>query len=104
MREIILEGEVRTQRGKGTRSLRRNGFVPGVFYVHGEENIPITVLEKSLKSLIQTTEAHVISLKLKDGSGKNCILRDVQFDPVTDKPIHIDLQGLREDEEITIEV
>lgn len=104
MRELILEAEVRTQLKKHSNQVRRSGKVPGVFYLHGEENIPIAVDEKSLKPLIYTSEAHIVSLKLNDGKMKSCILRDVQYHPVTDLPIHFDLQGLRDDEEITIEV
>ncbi|MBI4548556.1 MAG: 50S ribosomal protein L25 [Ignavibacteriae bacterium] len=104
MREITLQAEVRPERGKHSRALRRQGRIPGIFYVRGEENIPITVPEKSLKPLIFTSETHIINLKLNTGPDKSCILRDIQFDPVTDRPIHFDLQGLRENEEITIEV
>jgi large subunit ribosomal protein L25 len=104
MRELILEAEVRTQLKKHSNVVRRSGKVPGVFYLHGEENIPISVIEKHLNPLIYTSETHIISLKLDDGKMKNCILRDVQYDAVTDKPIHFDLQGLREDEEISLEV
>ena len=104
MREITIEAEVRTQMGRHSRRLRHEGKVPGVYYVAGEPNIPITVAEKSLKPLIFTSEAHIINLKLNDGVSKNCILRDIQFDPVTDLPIHIDLLGLREDRKINIEV
>jgi large subunit ribosomal protein L25 len=103
MREITLEAEVRTQLGKHNRQLRREGNVPGVFYIHGEENIAVAVTEKSLKPLIYTSETHIINLKL-GGADKSCILRDVQFDPVTDRVIHFDLQGLRADEEINLEV
>jgi large subunit ribosomal protein L25 len=104
MREITLQAEIRTQLGKRVHSIRREGKVPGVYYIHGENNIPIAVHEKSLKPLIFSSEAHVINLKLNDGNEKNCILRDIQFDPVTEGPVHFDLQGLREDEEITLEV
>jgi large subunit ribosomal protein L25 len=103
MREITLEATIRNQRGKHTKSLRRTGNIPGIYYLHGEENIAISVPEVNLKPLIYTAETHVINLKLDDGNNKSCIVRDIQFDPVTDRPIHIDLQGLRENEEITIE-
>jgi large subunit ribosomal protein L25 len=103
MREITLEATIRKQYKKHTKSLRRVGTIPGVFYLHGEENISISVLETNLKPLIYTAETHVINLKLDDGKSKSCILRDIQFDPVTDRPVHFDLQGLRENEEITIE-
>ncbi|MBI5477004.1 MAG: 50S ribosomal protein L25 [Ignavibacteriales bacterium] len=104
MRELILDAEVRTQLKKHSNVVRRSGKVPGVFYLHGEENIPISVIEKNLNPLIYTSETHIINLKLNDGKSKNCILRDVQYDPVTDMPIHFDLQGLKDDEEISIEV
>lgn len=104
MRDITLEGQIRTQVGKRSRAIRREGNVPGIYYVHGEKNIPITVPEKSLKPLIYTSETHVVSLRLDGSDGRNCILRDIQFDPVTERPVHFDLQGLREDEEITLEV
>jgi large subunit ribosomal protein L25 len=104
MREITLEAEVRKEVGKHARALRRNGMVPGIFYVHGQDNIPVTVSEKSLKPLIFTSETHIINLKVDGSDGRNCILRDIQFDPVSDRPIHFDLQGLLEDEEITVEV
>ena len=104
MRELTLTAEVRTQLGKHVNSLRRQGIIPGVYYIHGEDNIPIMIPEKSLRPLIHTLETHIINLKLNSGVDKNCILRDIQFDAVTDKPIHFDLQGLREDEKITLEV
>ncbi|MDI6765845.1 MAG: 50S ribosomal protein L25 [Bacteroidota bacterium] len=104
MREFILEAEVRTQFGKHSRAIRRNGNIPGIFYLHGEDAIPITVTEKNLKPLVYTPETHIVNLRLNNGAEKNCILRDVQFDPVTDRPIHFDLQGLRENETITMEV
>lgn len=104
MREITLEAEIRSQMGKKTGSLRREGKVPGIFYLRGEENIPITVHEKSLLPLIFTAETHIVNLRLTGGGQKNCILRAIQFHPVTEQPIHFDLQGLRENEKINVEV
>jgi large subunit ribosomal protein L25 len=103
MQEITLEAEVRHQTGKG-RALRRMGKVPGIFYLHGEENITIAVPERSLHQFIHSAETHIINLKLNDGRMKSCILREIQFDPVTDRPQHVDFQGVRADERLTIEV
>ena len=104
MHEITLQAEVRNQTGKRSRSLRRSGQVPGVFYIHGESNVLVSVNEKSLRPLIYTSDTHIINLKFTDGGEKSCILRDMQFDPVTDRPVHFDLQGLRADEQVNIEV
>jgi len=104
MHEIIIQAENRTPTGGNSRSLRKEGKVPGIYYIHGEQNIPFTVTGKSLQPLIYTTESHIVNLKFEDGGMKKCILREVQFDPVTEKPIHVDLLGLRENEEITLEI
>ena len=104
MHEITLEAEVRTQIGKRSRAIRREGKIPGVYYIRGEETVPVAVPEKSLKPLIYTADTHIINLKLNNGETKNCILREVQFDGVTERPLHFDLQGLREGEKITLEV
>ncbi len=104
MHEITIQAENRAKTGRGGRALRREGKVPGIYYIHGETNIPFSVTGKSLLPLIFTTDSHIVNLKFADGGEKKCILRDVQFDPVTDLPIHVDLQGLRENEEITLEI
>ncbi|MBI4534954.1 MAG: 50S ribosomal protein L25 [Ignavibacteriae bacterium] len=104
MSEFVLNAEVRSATGKHAKYVRKDGKVPGVFYAHGEGNVLIAVPKLSLDPLIYTSETHIIDLKLGDGNSKKCILRDVQFDPVSDKPIHFDLQGLRENEKVTIEV
>ncbi len=104
MSEFVLEAEERQAMGKQVKKERRTGRVPGVYYMRGEKNINIEVEKLSLDPLIYTSKTHIIELKLKDGSTKKCILRDVQFDPVSDRPIHFDLQGLRENEKLTIEI
>lgn len=104
MQEILLEATIRKDYGKKVGKLRRSGSVPGVYYLHGEDNIVVTVPARDLEQLVFSAETHIINLKLDDGSTRNCIIRDVQFDPVTDKPVHFDLQGLRADEKLTLEV
>lgn len=101
MSEFVLHAEVRE---KSSKDLRKNGVVPGVFYARGEKNMNIQVPRVSLNPLIYTSQTHIIDLRLNEGSSKKCILRDVQFDPVTDKPIHFDLQGLQEHEKLTLDV
>jgi len=104
MSEIAVNAEIRKEIGKKAKHLLRDGKVPGIYYGHGQKNIPIALGELSLQPLYRTSAAKIINLKLDDGTVHPCILRDVQFDPVTDRPIHFDLFGLNENEELTIEV
>ena len=104
MSEIVLDAELRGTVGKHAKYSRSKGMVPGVFYSRGEQNISLEVAAVALAPLIYTSETHIIDLRLNNGPAKKCILRDVQFDPVSDRPIHFDLQGLKENEKLTIEV
>lgn len=104
MSEFVLEAEIRELTGKRAKHTREAGMVPGVFYARKEAALNIQVPGPGLDPLVFTSETHVIDLRLKDGTSRKCILRDVQFDPVTDRPVHFDLQGLKENEKLTIEV
>lgn len=104
MTEIVLNAEIRKPGKSISNQLRRLGKIPGIYYAPGDEPIPIAVKESELKSLIYTTETHIIKLKLGDGKEFRCILKDVEFDPVTDKPIHFDLYGLKAGVTVTLEV
>jgi len=104
MTEIILNAEIRKTGKSASNQLRRSGKIPGIYYAPGDEPLPIAVKESDLKDLIYTTETHIIKLKIGDGKEYQCILKDVEFDPVTDKPIHFDLYGLKAGATITLEV
>ncbi len=104
MSEVVLNAIVRTQTGRAASRLRYEEKIPGVFYAHGEENINLTATPLAMKPLIYTSNTHLINLKLDNGVTKTCILRDVQFDPITDRPVHFDLQGVKENEELTVQI
>jgi large subunit ribosomal protein L25 len=104
MSEITVNASVRKEVGKKAHTLRYKGDIPGIFYGHSKSNIPVTIPEKTLKPLYKTSAASIINLKLDDGSTYKCILKDIDFDPITDKPVHFDLFGVNESEALTIEV
>ena len=104
MSEITLTAEIRKNIGKRVRAIRKTGKVPGIYYGHGQQNIPVSLPAPTLAPLYSTSEMHVINLKLDDGSSHLCVLRDVQIDPVTEKPVHFDLFGLNENETLTIQI
>lgn len=104
MSEISVKAEKRTKSTKGVvNNARRNGTVPGVYYSKGVEPISFFVTESSLKPLVYTSETHLVNLQIEDKELKS-ILKNVQFDPVTDRIIHCDFLGISADQEIEIEV
>jgi large subunit ribosomal protein L25 len=104
MADLNIAAEPRTKLGGSTsKQLRREGRVPGVLYGHGEAAQPFHVKELDLRSLIFTNETHVVSLNIS-GKESRCILREVQFDPISDRVSHIDLVILHAGEKIKIDV
>jgi len=103
MKSISIKGQERESVGKvATKTARNAGLVPCVIY-GGEQPVHFTAEEKAFKSLVYTPEVHTVVIDL--GATKvDCILQDIQFDPVSDKILHIDFYQLHADKEITMEV
>ena len=104
MSEITLKARRREPGRSAARAMRRESIVPGVYYFHGEESVSIAAHELALRPLIYTSETHLIRLELEDGEEKRCILKAVDFDPITDRPTHFDLMGVAAGERMRTEV
>ncbi|MGE5364142.1 MAG: 50S ribosomal protein L25 [Bacteroidota bacterium] len=105
MAEITLNANERSiSRKSANKQLRRDGSVPGVYYGKNIQPVAVSVLEQSLKPLVYTSEAHIVSLVVDGKEPVSCILKDIQFDPVTDKIVHFDLQGISSDEKLEVEI
>jgi large subunit ribosomal protein L25 len=88
------------------KRLRREGAVPAILY-GGERPQPITVDPRALLRIIHGHEGTTQLLSLKfdgDGSARMAIIRDLQFDPVSERLLHVDLQEVSADRTITVRV
>jgi len=103
MKSISIKGQERESVGKvATKTARNAGLVPCVVY-GGEQPVHFTAEEKAFKGLVYTPDVHTVAIDL-DGKKVDAILQDIQFDPVSDKILHIDFYQLHADKEITMEV
>ena len=100
---IALPAVARTPGKSASRAVRRAGSVPCVLYGHHVSQVTFQVPEKSLLPLIYTDETHLVQIFM-DGGAWECILKDIAFHPVTDRPLHVDFQVLQAGEEVTIAV
>ena len=99
MKTITIEGQLRTELGKGaTRQLRSQGNVPGVIY-GGAKEINFSAPATAFKPLVYTPDFQFAEIKL-NGDSHKCIMKDLQFDKVTDHLIHVDLLELVEDKKV----
>ncbi|MGB5848956.1 MAG: 50S ribosomal protein L25 [Ignavibacteriaceae bacterium] len=105
MEKVIIEANERKTISKRSRnSLRNEGRVPGVLYGSRMEPIPIDVTRAAINPVVFTSKTHLLSLKLDGHEEYECVVKDVQFDPVSDKVVHFDLIGLTRGEKIQLEV
>jgi large subunit ribosomal protein L25 len=104
MSQITLKVEKRETGKQIAKQYRREGKVPGVYYIKGEEPIPILSDPLSLRPVVFTRETHIISLEMEGKEPKECVLKDITFDPVTDRITHFDLIGLSRGEMMNFEV
>ena len=99
MKSITIEGSLRTGFGKtATRQLRSQELVPGVIY-GGAQEINFQAPIAAFKNLVYTPSFQVAEVVL-DGKTYRTILKDLQFDKLDDKLIHIDLLELVEDKKV----
>ena len=99
MKTITIEGHLRTEIGKrATRQIRSQENVPGVIY-GGAAEVSFYASAKALKELVYTSEFLLAEIKIGDKSYRT-ILKDLQFDRVTDILTHIDLLELTDDKKV----
>jgi large subunit ribosomal protein L25 len=104
--QLTLSADARERAGKGaSRDLRRNGRVPAVIYGNNESPTGIHIEEKQLMKALMT--GHFMnSIVMIDVGGQNIrtLPKDVQFHPVTDRPLHADFLRIGEHSEVHVSV
>ncbi len=108
MAEKVLKATKREISASGAKGimnqLRKDGFVPGVYYSKGKEQINFTVEAITLNKYVYTAETNVLQLTFEGEEPLGSIIKDIQFDPVTDKVVHIDLLGLTLGQVLQLEI
>ena len=100
MKSVKIEGQVRSEHGKtATRRLRSEGSVPCVIY-GGEKEIHFSAPLLAFRPLVYTPDFQLAEITV-EGATYRCILKDKQFDVVTDQLSHVDFLELVEDKRIT---
>jgi len=104
---VRIEAVARERAGKGAaRATRRGGMVPGVVYGAKQEATLVALDPRDvMKELTKGGwQSHLYEVAVKDGPTERTIMRDVQFDPVTDRPVHVDFQRVAPGARIRVRV
>jgi large subunit ribosomal protein L25 len=104
--QLTLSAEARDRAGKGaSRHLRREGRVPAVIYGDNKEPVSIHLNERELVRALGT--GHFMnSVVMIDGVGAaiRTLPKDVQFHPVSDRPLHVDFFRIGEHSTVHVNV
>lgn len=103
MNQTVLKVKKRETGKQINKQYRRDGLVPGVFYMNNTENVNILADTLSLRSVVYTPLRKVIDLHIEgESTSRQCVLKDITFHPVTDKIEHIDLLGIQDNHPVTV--
>jgi large subunit ribosomal protein L25 len=104
--QLTLSAETRERAGKGaSRHLRREGRVPAVVYGNNEEPLSVHVEEKALIKALSSGHFMNSVVMIDAGAAPvRTLPKDVQFHPVTDRPLHVDFLRISEHAKVHVEV
>lgn len=104
---IRIEAETREQAGKGAaRATRKGGLVPAVIYGAKQEATLIALDPRDIMKELHKGgwQSHLYEVAVKGGGTTRTLMRDIQFHPVSDRPIHVDFQRLAAGQKIRVKV
>lgn len=104
--QLTLSAEARDRAGKGaSRAMRREGRVPAVIYGDKQEPLAIHLEEKALVKAMANGHFMNSVVMIDVGGGQTRTLpKDVQFHPVTDRPLHVDFLRIAEHAKVHVAV
>jgi len=107
---VKIKSLLRKESGKeASKKIRREGFIPAVIYGRGF-NVPVKLSRFSLTALraIHFSESTVIDMVIegyRDNSSKiNVLIKDIQYNPLTEEVIHIDFVKVSLEEKIRVNI
>jgi large subunit ribosomal protein L25 len=103
---VAMDAQPRDRVGKGAaRATRRAGRVPCVIYGDKKDPILISVDPKTLFMQLREPGFFIRQFEIKvNGEAQRVLPRDVQYDPVSDKPLHVDFLRINDQTKVHVEV
>ncbi len=103
MKSFTLNGDLRAAQSKQElKKLRAEGKVPCVLY-GGSEQVHFSAPVLDFKNLVYTPNVYTVELNIA-GKTYKAVMKELQFNPVTDALQHIDFMELRDDKPVVMEV
>jgi large subunit ribosomal protein L25 len=96
MQQLVIEAESREIANKQKlKTLKKEGKIPAVLYGGKEKSVALSVDAKKFEKMLQTEKSSAMLVNLKIGAeSKTAIIKDIQRDIISQRPIHIDFQAI----------
>ncbi|MFN7710078.1 MAG: 50S ribosomal protein L25/general stress protein Ctc [Holosporales bacterium] len=97
MSEVNVLSVQRRERvgGGASRELRRSGLIPGIIYGDKKDNVSIALDPRWIERGLHQTSFYSTAIEIEvEGKRERALVREVQFHPVSDRPIHVDFVRL----------
>jgi large subunit ribosomal protein L25 len=107
MEKTVLPVKLRQAQGKGAaRSLRREGLIPGILYGKKQEAAKVKVDPKELRSVLTAAGADNVpfQISVEGGAPLTVMLKELQREPVSRRPLHADFWELTKGQKLHVEV
>jgi len=108
MDKKILNAESRVIKGRKVKKLRKEGIVPANIFGKKVKSKAISIkLDDFKKVYREVGETGLINLEIKDKGQKEdraVLISNVQMDPVSDIPVHVDFHQVDLKEKVTADV
>ena len=100
-----LAGQKREIFGKKLKNVRQERLLPAVIFGKGLESLPIVVdYNDFVKVFEEMGETQVFDINLDDGEKHPVLVKEMQLDPISSKPIHIGFYEVNLKEKITANI
>ena len=103
-KEYKLEVQKReSSRKSDLKKYRKEGMIPGVYYSYdSKESIGFLVSQSEINNAIKS-EANIFAINV-GGNNRNVLFKSVQYHPVSEEIIHMDLYGVNMKKTVTVKV
>jgi large subunit ribosomal protein L25 len=101
---VDLEGKIRETGRKAADALRDAMRVPCVMYgPEVDENVHFSIDELEFEKILSESKRQILNITV-DGEEYKTLLKEVEFHPLTDRPVHADFYVMAEDHKVTLSV
>ena len=94
-RDLVTKG--------GLKSMRKENKIPGVYYSHdSKESIPFYIMKSEINKAIKAT-SQIFNIKV-GSKERNVLFKSVQYHPISEEIMHIDLYGIKMDQKVAVNI